>query len=229
MPRFWANIQGNRSKINLNDEDLALPKTTPMPRSNIVGGVQRLDYIPEHDHRPVKEFYTLPSGLAANDLTGTLRNAVAACQKADKAKRQNSGVNHYKKFCSRSGYKDLTPGTSEMRERILLWMMDAPRTYTDARACLKKEISPQSVATYLSRIDQWYTELTDQSRGTLSRHPSISRMQHFLNANFKCRDQQVHGITFEVLEKIVAAASRHELDVARMLTAAYTLAFYAML
>ena len=116
-----------------------------------------------------------------------------------------------------------------MRERILLWMMDAPRTYADARACLKKEISPQSIATYLSRIDQWYTELTDQSQGTLSRYPSISRMQHFLNGSFKCRDQQVHGITFEVLEKIVAAASRHEIDVARMRTAAYTLAFYAML
>ena len=54
-------------------------------------------------------------------------------------------------------------------------------------------------------------------------------MQHFLNANFKCRDQQVHGITFEVPEKIVAVASRHQLDVARMITAAYTLAFYAVL
>ena len=54
-------------------------------------------------------------------------------------------------------------------------------------------------------------------------------MQHFLNANFKCRDQQVHGITFGILEKIIAAVSRHEIDVARMLTAAYTLAFYAML
>ena len=110
-------------------------------------------------------------------------------------------------------------------------MMDAPRprTYIDARACLKKGISPQSIATYLSRIDQWYTELTDESRRTISRYPLISRMQHFLNANFKCRDQHVHGITFEVLEKIIAAASRHELDVAHMLTAAYTLAFYAML
>ena len=48
-------------------------------------------------------------------------------------------------------------------------------------------------------------------------------MQHFLNANFKCRDQQVHGITFEVLEKIIEAASRHELDVTRMLTAAYAM------
>ena len=66
--------------------------------------------------------------------------------------------------------------------------------------------------TYLSHIDQWYTDLTDQSRGTISRYPPISRMQHFLNANFKCRDQQVHGITFEVLDKIIAAASRHELD-----------------
>ena len=94
--------------------------------------------------------------------------------------------------------------------------MDAPRTYTDARAsrCLKKEISPDSIAAYLSRIDQWYTEITDQSRDTLIRYPSIPRMQHFLNANFKCRDQQVHSVTFEILEKIVAAASRHELDVA---------------
>ena len=194
-----------------------------------MGGTQRPEYVPEHEFRPVKEFYTLPDGLDPSKLTGALRNAVATCQTADKAKRQDSGINHYKKFCARSGYKALTPATSEMRDRILLWMMDAPHTYTDARACLKKEISPQSIATYLSRIDQWYTELTDQSRGTLSRDPAISRMQHFLNANFKCRDQQVHGITFEVLEKIVAAASRHDKDVARMLAAAYTLAFYAML
>ena len=53
-------------------------------------------------------------------------------------------------------------------------MMDALRTYTDARACLKKDISPQSIATYLSRIDQWYIELSNQSRDTLSRYPSIS-------------------------------------------------------
>ena len=114
---------------------------------------------------------------------------------------------------------------------MLLWMIYAPRTYTDAYACLKRETSPQSIATYLSRIDQWYTELTDQSRGIISTYPPISRMQHFLNANFECRDRQmhVHGITFEVLEKIIEAASRHELDVTRMLTAAYTLALYAML
>ena len=229
MPRFWANVQGNRSKINLSSSDLALPSVAAMPRSNIIGGVQRQDYVPEYDRRPTREFYSLPGGLTARDLTSTLRHAVAACQTADKARRQNSGINHYKKFCARSGHKDLTPAAAEMRDRILLWMMDAPRTYTDARACLKKEISPQSIATYLSQIDQWYTDLTDQSRGTISRYPPISRMQHFLNANFKCRDQQVHGITFEILEKIVAAASRHHPDVARMLTAAYTLAFYAML
>ena len=186
MPRFWANVQCNRSNINLNSSDLALPSVAAMSRSNTIGGVQCLDHVPEYDRRPTKEFYSLPGGLTARDLTGALRNAVAACQTADKAKRQNSGINHYKKFCARSGHKDLTPAASEMRDCILLWMMDAPRTYTDARACLKKEISPQSIATYLSRIDQWYTELTNQSRRTISRYPPISRMQHFLNANFKC-------------------------------------------
>jgi hypothetical protein len=148
---------------------MALPSVAAMPRSNIIGGVQRLDYVPEYDRRLTKGFYSLPGGLAARELTGALRSAVATCQTADKAKRQNSGINHYKKFRARSGYKDLTPAASEMRDRVLLWMMDAPRTYTDARACLKKEISPQSIATYLSRINQWYTELTDQSRGTISR------------------------------------------------------------
>ena len=155
-PRFWANVQGNRSKINLSSSDLALPSIAAMPRSNIIGGVQRLD------RRPTKEFDSLPGGLTARDLTGS-RSAVAACQTGDKAKRQNSGINHYKKFCTRSGYKNLAPAAGEMRDHILLWMMNAPHTYTDARACLKKEISPQSVATYLSRIDQWYTDLTNQT------------------------------------------------------------------
>ena len=122
MPRFWANVQGNRLKIDLSSDDLALPKATAMPRSNIMGGVQRLDYVPEYDRRPTKEFYSLPGGLTANDLTSALRNAVATCQTADKAKRQDSGINHYKKFCARLGYKDLTPAASEMRERILLWI-----------------------------------------------------------------------------------------------------------
>ena len=55
MPRFWANVQGNRSKIDLSSDDLALPKATAMPRSSIMGGVQRLDYVPEYDRRPIKD------------------------------------------------------------------------------------------------------------------------------------------------------------------------------
>ena len=57
MPRFWANVQGNRSRINLSSDVLALPKTTAIPRSNIMGGVQRLDYAPKYDRRPTKDFY----------------------------------------------------------------------------------------------------------------------------------------------------------------------------
>ena len=87
MPRFWANVQGNRSKMNLSSDDLALHKATTMPRSSIMGGVQRLDYVPKYDRRPVKEFYTLLGGLTVSDLTGALRNAVATCQTADEAKR----------------------------------------------------------------------------------------------------------------------------------------------
>ena len=142
MPRFWANVQGNRSRINLSSDDLALPETTTMPRSNIMGGLQCPDYVPKYDWHPSKEFCSLPGGLTAKDLTGALRNAIATCQTADRAKRQDSGVNHYNKFCARSDYKDLAPAASEMRDRVLIWMIDAPRTYTDAHACLKREISP---------------------------------------------------------------------------------------
>ena len=39
MPRFGANVQGNRSKVNLSSSDLALPSVATMPRSNIIGGV----------------------------------------------------------------------------------------------------------------------------------------------------------------------------------------------
>ena len=228
MPRFWANVHGNRSKINLQAEDLSLPRPAAIPMRARIGGMRRAGNSP-HERRPVREYYKVTSGLQGADLTGELRKAVNTCQTAAKSKRQNSGINHYKKFCSRAGYKDLTPAADEMRARILLWMMDAPRSYRDAQSCIKKEISPQSIATYLSRIDQWYAETTRQSLGTLSRYPEIKQMKHFLSANFKCRDQQVHGITFEILEKIVAAASQHEPDVAHMLAASYTLAFYAML
>jgi hypothetical protein len=139
MPRFWANIQGNRSKINLSDADLALPKAMEMPRSCIIGGIQRLGYALDHERRPVKEFYTLPDGLTASDLAGALRNAVATCQTADKAKRQNSGINHYKKFCARSGYKELTPATREMRERILPWMIHGRPAHVHRRARMPQE------------------------------------------------------------------------------------------
>ena len=118
--RFFANIEGNRSKINLSVADLALPKVTEMPRSCIMGGVQRLGYASAHARHPITEFYTLPSDLTASDLIGALRNAVATCQTAGKAKRQDSSINHYKKFCARSRYKDLAPATEEMRERTLL-------------------------------------------------------------------------------------------------------------
>ena len=56
MPCFGANVQGNRSKVNLSSSDLVLPSVATMPRSNIIGGVQRLDYVPEYDRRPIKEF-----------------------------------------------------------------------------------------------------------------------------------------------------------------------------
>ena len=115
MPRFGANVRGNRSKISLSSSGLALPSVAAMPRSNIIGGVQRPDYVPEYDRRPTREFYSLPGGLTARDLTSTLRNAVAAFQTADKARRQNSGINHYKKFCARSGHKDLYGGISIQR------------------------------------------------------------------------------------------------------------------
>ena len=56
MPRFLANVQGNRSRINLSSDDPALPKTTAIPRSNIVGGVQRLDYDPKYDRTKPRSF-----------------------------------------------------------------------------------------------------------------------------------------------------------------------------
>ena len=79
MPRVGANIQGDRSRISLSDAGLALPKTTAMPSSCIIGGVQRLDYVPDHERCPIKEFAILPSGLTASDLTGALRNTIATC------------------------------------------------------------------------------------------------------------------------------------------------------
>ena len=59
-----------------------------------------------------------------------------------------------------------------------------------------------SIKTYLSHIDRWYSDLTQESKGCISRFRAISNLQKIIDANFKCGDRQVHGITYDDLQRM---------------------------
>ena len=110
-----------------------------------------------------------------------------------------------------------------------LWMYDAPQTYVTPDGKTKKGIKTSSIKTYLSHIDRWYSDLTQESKGCISRFGAISNLQKIIDANFKCGDKQVHGITYDDLQRIMKAASQHPPGISLMLRASYSLAFYALL
>ena len=62
--------------------------------------------------------------------------------------------------------------------------------------------------------------------GSLSRHPEVSEMMNFTTASFKSGDNQVHGVTHDTLKSIMAQAANHQPEVACLLRASYSLAYY---
>ena len=119
---------------------------------------------------------------------------LVGCKKQAKAKIRVVGANHYKRFCRRAGLKVLAPSLKDMRDSMKLCMYDAPQTFVTSDGKTKKGIKTSSMKTYLSHIDRWYNDLTQQSKGCTSRFGAISNLQKIIDANFKCGDTQVHGI-----------------------------------
>ena len=189
----------------------------------------RREHEQHHDHRPVKEVEPIPNRPTKQQLAKALNKGVHACKKQAKAKVQDSGFKHYKRFCQRAEHAVLAPALPEMRERITKWMYDAPQSYKTRDGKPKKSITTGSIKTYLSHIDRWYSELTNESRGCLSRYGAIADLRKIIDANFRCGERQVHGITYDTLQRIMRSASAHPTGIALMLRASYSLAFYGLL
>ena len=237
MPRFWHNIQGDRTLIKLTEEHLKLPSSANRPRAvelrasskNAKRAGMRRTAEQTHDRRPVKTVFPMPPNASTKALSTALEGAIIACKTTAQTKVQVSGKNHYIAFCGRLHLDDLAPDLSIMRKRICKWIADAPHNYMLPNGKRKKALATGSIKTYLSHIDRWYVTTTNHSRGSLSRHPMVSEMMNFITANFKSGDRQVHGITYDILKEIMAHANAHDDDVACLLRASYSLAYYAML
>ena len=87
------------------------------------------------------------------------------CKKQAKAKVQVVGANHYKRFCQCAGLKVLAPPLKERRDLVKLRMYAAPQTYVTPDGKTKKGIKTSNIKTYLSHIDRWYSDLTQESKG----------------------------------------------------------------
>jgi len=55
-------------------------------------------------------------------------------------------------------------------------MYDAPQTYVTPDGKTKKGIKTSSIKNYLSHIDRWYSDLTQESKGCISRFGAISNL-----------------------------------------------------
>jgi hypothetical protein len=117
-----------------------------------------------------------------------------------------------------------------MAENTKAWMADAVQTYWDpTTGKVKKCLSTSSIQPYLAHLDQWYALVTDTPRGLLQKNDSVSRHRRIITASYWSARRQVHGITYEDLETILANARARQGRSVSMLTAAYTLAWFALL
>jgi hypothetical protein len=196
MERFLSNVEGNRTLVKLEPHHLA------PPLSNGIRGLVPGKRKPQHRGRNAPSINVLAAQGGLRERHGQtferrpLRKVSAIPAKAQvsqaRAQVQVAGANPYKRFCIRAGFKVLAPPLKDMRERVKLWMYDAPQTYVTPDGKTKKGIKTSSIKTYLSHIHRWYSDLAQESKGCISRFGSISNLQKVIDANFKCGDKQVH-------------------------------------
>ena len=93
MPRFWHNIQGDRTLINLTPDHLRFPTNAHGPkRARLMPTKitpkyttgERRDKDQTHDKRPMKTGFAIPSQASERNLHAALEGAIDACKKAAK-------------------------------------------------------------------------------------------------------------------------------------------------
>ena len=230
MPRFWSNIQGTRTEIELKPQHLARPahaKTAGMRRTK----AQQQEW----DTRPPRQVAPpiLPlKGPGKRSLAQLVDDAMRAHDRqADPLHTTRTGVNHYLRFCARTGRQDdVAPTLARMAEHTKAWMADAVQAYKDpTTGRLKKALSVTSLPTYLCHIEHWYAIVTGSPRGLLAKDAGVAQHRRFITANYRSANRQVHGITYDALLQLVAAAATRNGPTRRLLVAAYTMAWFALL
>ena len=230
MPRFWKNIRGDRTQIMLRPEHMRVPawsKTGGMRRTT----AERARW----DERPTKQIapaIRTNRSTTTDDIREMVDRAVTAHDRgSDPLHKTRSGVKHYLRFCQRTGRDhNVAPAHKQMAANTIAWMADAVQTYWDPTTKkLKTNLSTSSIQPYLCHIDQWYAIVTDTPRGLLQKNADVGRHRRLITAQYKSARRQVHGITYEGLERLVTASRRTRGPAATLLPAAYTLAWYALL
>jgi hypothetical protein len=230
MPRFWNNIKGDRTQIILKKGDLRRPAHAKQGGMRRTAAQQR-EWNLRPTNRPAPSIKT-SKGTTVAELNNQIDRAVKAHSAgSDPRHATRSGFNHYMRFCKRTGRdNNVAPAHHHMADNIVAWMADAVQEYTDpTTGKLKKRLSTSSLPTYLSHIDHWYSIETGAPRGLLQRNIEVTRHRKLITASYWSARRQVHGITYEKLEKLVDATRQLERSTGELLRAAYTLAWFALL
>jgi hypothetical protein len=230
MDRFWKNIRGDRTQIMLTPDHTRLPawsKTGGMRRT----ARDRAQWNERPTNRIAPTIHT-HRHTTTQDISTMVTNAVRAHERgSDPLHTTRSGVKHYIRFCQRTGrHNNVAPGYHEMADNTIAWMADAVQTYWDPTTNkLKKRLSTTSIQPYLSHIDHWYAITTRTPRGLIQKNEEVGRHRRLITAQYWSARRQVHGITIETLDAVMARSRRTPGPAATMLPAAYSLAWFALL
>ena len=230
MDRFWGNIKGDRTQIILTAEH------TKLPAHSKTGGMRRTARQREKwDERPVTRVAP-PISAGRGTTTEQINRQIAAITAAHEDHSEplhgtRTGAKHYLRFCERTGRaNNVAPPYKEMVQHTLAWLADAVHTYRDpTTGKVKKAISTTSITTYMTHIDHWYAIVTDTPRGLLQKNDQVKRHRRLITAKYTSARRQVHGVTCEKLGDIMTAAREIKGRPGRILRAAYTLAWFALL
>ena len=230
MGRFWKNIQGDRTMIMVTADHVRRPAGCR------TGGMRRtVAQVRNWDTRPTKTIapaVVTTAKTTKEDIRGMVDETVRAhARQCEPLHATRTGVKHYLRFCERTGRaQNVAPEYNDMVNNTIAWMADAVQTYGDpGTGKPKKALSTTSIPTYLGNIDHWYSITTGLPRGLLQRNEEVTRHRRLITAQYTSANRQVHGITYETLQDIHRRAGRLPERAARILRAAHTMAWFALL
>ena len=143
------------------------------------------------------------------------------------------GVKHYLKFAERCDWTQqrILPDWDTMTNNVMLWMLDAVQTYsyrTEHGLQHKQAISATSLSTYMSHVNAWYAEATNQPRGVTTQ-PKPRKLLAELTRALPRSNCQKRGLTANdmraILHAIDCEAGHHRL----MWRAIFQLAWFGVL